>query len=71
MYLNVSSGNTVLFDNEYYPESYTIKGDENLKIKMEIEPELGKVVSFDGLTYHGVRPCKINTHRIVCVINYN
>jgi hypothetical protein len=59
MYLNESSGNTVLFN------------DDKLSIQKEISPELGKVVSFDGMTYHGVRPCKINTHRIVCVVTYN
>jgi len=71
MYLYGNSGNTVLFDGKYTPNSgeltYT---KENLKVAKEVEPEVGKVISFDGMTFHTIRPPKINTSRIICVLTY-
>ena len=58
IYLSGTSGNTVLVDDD-------------MNIQMEITPEVGKVVSFDGEIMHTIRPCDINEHRIICVITYN
>jgi hypothetical protein len=61
MYLNKTSGNTVLFDRQ---------GKNKLIITSEVEPEAGKILLFDGLTYHSIRPCGINETRVICVFTF-
>ena len=72
MYLNKSSGNTVLYKNKFIENSSQNTGIPNdskeLEIDKEVTPELGKILSFDGLTYHTNRPCNVNENRIICVV---
>jgi len=55
-YVNDSSGPTIFYD-------------KNLKVIDEIIPKKGRMVIFDGNTYHSSTPPQINDFR--CVINFN
>jgi len=55
-YVNDSGGETVFYD-------------KNLKIINEITPKKGRMVIFDGSTYHSSTPPQTNDYR--CVINFN
>jgi len=55
-YVNDSSGETIFYD-------------KNLKVINEITPKKGRMVIFDGNTYHSSTPPQVNDFR--CVINFN
>tara|TARA_B100000287_G_scaffold207855_2_gene196141 strand:+ start:3123 stop:3665 length:543 start_codon:yes stop_codon:yes gene_type:complete len=56
-YVNDSDGNTVFFDDTY-------------NMVEEIKPQRGKVVIFDGLTYHASTCPTLATNRITLNFNY-
>ena len=56
-YVNDSDGNTVFFDDTY-------------NMVEEIKPQRGKVVIFDGLTYHASTCPTLTTNRITLNFNY-
>ena len=43
--------------------------DKSFNIIDTVQPKKGRIVVFDGLTYHSSTPPRINSHR--CVINFN
>ena len=56
-YVNDSDGDTYFFDN-----------DGNIIKK--VTPKKGRIVTFDGLTYHSSSCPRENSHRLVLNFNY-
>lgn len=61
LYLNNSSGNTVLFKDPI---------NNKLIITNEVEPKQGRAFFFNGMTYHSVRPSQGNDVRAICVFTF-
>lgn len=66
-YVNDSDGDTVLYDYISKDEN-DIPYFEDVKIKKTITPKQGRVVIFNGLTWHTARQPKENVR---CIINCN
>lgn len=61
LYLNNSSGNTVIFKDT---------NNNDLIITNEVEPKQGRAFLFNGMTYHAIKPCKGNDVRAICVFTF-
>lgn len=64
-YCNDSDGPTILYNQKYTGETVT-----SVTPKQYIEPEKGKYLIFDGLTYHSGSAPRKNTHRTILNINF-
>tara|TARA_R110000803_G_scaffold146_1_gene583 strand:+ start:1524 stop:2108 length:585 start_codon:yes stop_codon:yes gene_type:complete len=74
IYLNNSSGNTLIFDRKYKKGNscIDISAPESKKLKVikKIKPEQGKVFVCDGSYFHSYEFCKHDETRIVGVFTF-
>ena len=68
-HIDFSDPHTVLLYYVNDSDGVTSFYDKNFNIVDTVQPKKGRMVVFDGLTYHSSTPPKINSHR--CVINFN
>ena len=68
IYLNDSTGNTIIFDKTYDGENVVFPGKE-FPILKEVTPSLGKILCFDGKHYHANRMPDPGERRLVSVFN--
>ena len=68
MYLNDSTGNTIIFDKSYDGKHVVFPGKE-FPIFKEVTPSLGKILCFDGKYYHANRMPDPGDRRLVSVFN--
>jgi hypothetical protein len=67
-YVNDSDGDTFLF-NEKAEENKQASYPNSLSIMKKISPKMGRVVIFDGLTFHSSSPPQIHNDRLALNIN--
>lgn len=70
IYLNNTSGDTIIFDKKYNGKKTVLDVNKKLKIKERIKPELGKAICFDGSYYHTAAFCKPMQRRVVAVLTF-
>lgn len=67
-YVNDSDGPTVLYNETLVDIKEKDLSLDKLTVKMEVEPRQGRMVIFDGHTYHSsTQPTKSSR----CIVNYN
>ena len=70
LYLNDTSGDTLIFDKVYDGKKYALDVTKKLDVLKRIKPEYGKAVCWDGKYYHAAAFCKPMQRRIVAVITF-
>ena len=70
LYLNDTSGDTLIFDKIYNGKKTVLDVTKKLKILKRIKPEFGKAVCWDGKYYHTASFCKPMERRVVAVITF-
>jgi len=70
LYLNDTSGDTLVFDKVYNGKKRVLDVTKKLKVLKRIKPELGKAVCWDGKYYHAASFCKPMQRRVVAVITF-
>ena len=68
-HIDFSDPHTVLLYYVNDSDGVTSFYDKNFNIVDTVQPKKGRMVVFDGLTYHSSTPPQTSTHR--CVINFN
>lgn len=70
LYLNDTSGDTLVFDKVYNGKKAVLDVTNKLSVLKRIKPELGKAVCWDGNYYHASSFCKPMQRRVVAVITF-
>jgi len=72
LYLNNSTGDTLVFKEQHKPEEPEIlfhnKHNKKLTVEKSVSPKLGLGICFSGKNYHANKFCKDGEVRIVCVV---
>ena len=70
IYLNKTDGDTIIYDKKYNGKN-TLDINKPLKIKKLINPEVGKIVCWDGNYYHAATYPKLNKRRVILVTTFS
>ena len=72
MYLNTTTGDTIIFDKKYQKNTqvYPVEEKPHFKILKTISPEPGKIICFNGQYYHANSFCEEGKHRIILILNF-